>query len=154
MNNINIKQAVESDIEILAEIVKRYRDFQGVSSQDMQAIIAFIRERITKSESTVLIAVNESTHSIVGFVQLYPVFSTVSLQRQWLLNDFYVDEGVRNSGIGSALMDAVKKHFDGKAKGLILVAEKTNTGAKRFYAKHGWKTDRFDFYWYYFDAVS
>jgi len=49
-------------------------------------------------------------------------------------------------------MEAVKKHFYGEAKGLILVAEKTNTGAKRFYMKHGWKTDHFDFFWYYFDA--
>ena len=152
MDDINIRQAEIIDIDALSEIIKRYRDFQGVSKQDIQEIKSFLLERIEKAESTIFIAINETKHSIVGFVQLYPVFSTVSLQRQWLLNDFYVDEANRNSGLGSALMEAVKKHFCGKAKGFILVAEKANTGAKRFYKKNGWKTDHFDFFWYYFDA--
>ena len=152
MDNITIRQAGKNDIDALSEIIERYRGFQGGVQQDIQEIKAFLLERIEKDESVILIAVNETKHFIVGFVQLYPVFSTVSLQRQWLLNDFYVDEAKRNSGLGSALMEAVKRHFHGKAKGFILVAEKTNAGAKRFYIKHGWKTDHFDFFWYYFDA--
>ena len=152
MCNIIVRQAGEADIEALAEVVKRYRDFQGVARQDMQEIKKFLHERIENSESVILIAVHEPARAIVGFVQLYPVFSTVSLQRQWLLNDFYVDEKDRNAGIGSLLMEAVKTHFRGKAKGFILVAAKANTGAKRFYNKHGWKTDTFDFYCYFYDA--
>ena len=99
-------------------------------------------------------AVREATQAIVGFVQLYPVFSTVSLQKQWLLNDFFVDQNERNAGVGSLLMEATKIHFCGKAKGFILVAEKTNAGAKRFYDRHGWKTDHFDFYCYFYEANS
>ena len=113
----------------------------------------FISARIKKSESTILVAISGVSDTIIGFVQLYPVFSTVSLQKQWLLNDFYVIEDERNKGIGSALMEAVKDYFRGTAKGFILVTHKTNTGAKRFYEKHGWKTDVFDFYVYFYDTI-
>ena len=152
MTNITVRQAVQADVGALAEIVLRYRCFQGVAVQNVQQICAFLRTRMENGESVVFIAVDESTGAIVGFVQLYPTFSTVSLQRQWLLNDFYVDEHKRNAGIGTLLMEAVKAHFSGKAKGFILVTEKTNTGAKRFYGRHGWKTDHFDFYSYFYDA--
>ena len=152
MKNIIIRQAVESDIDALAEIVKKYRDFQGVALQDRQEIKAFLCARIKNSESVILIALHEPSTTILGFVQLYPVFSTVSLKRQWLLNDFFVDEEARNSGIGSLLMEAVKTYFRGRGKGFILITEKTNTGAKRFYAKHGWQTDHFDFYCYFYDT--
>jgi GNAT superfamily N-acetyltransferase len=151
MKSIIIRQAIESDVDAVAEIVKRYRDFQGVTSQDMAHIQAFIRERIVSSESVILIAIHEKSNVIVGFAQLYPTFSTVSLRRQWLLNDLYVDKEERNSGVGSALMEAIKERFRGKAKGFILVTEKTNIEAKRFYNKHGWKTDHFDFYCYFYD---
>ena len=150
MNNLSIRQAVEADIGSLAEIVGRYRCFQGVTLQNTQDIRSFLRERIEKSESVILIAIDNPSDDIVGFAQLYPTFSTVSLQRQWLLNDLYVDAGKRNAGIGSLLMEAVKTNFRGKAKGFILVAEKTNTSAKRFYDKHGWQTDHFDFYSYFY----
>ena len=152
MDTVIIRQAIESDVDVLAEIVKRYRDFQGVSAQDMHEIKAFIRERIVKSECTILIAITEPSNNIIGFVQLYPTFSTVSLQRQWLLNDFYVDENERNRGIGSSLMEAVKEHFRGNSKGFILVTEKTNIGAKRFYDRHGWETNHFDFYHYFYET--
>ena len=82
------------------------------------------------------------------------MFSTTSLQRQWLLNDFYVDEAERNKGVGSELMKAVKEHFRGIAKGFIVVAAKTNTGAKRSYDRHGWKTSEYDFYAYFYDAKA
>ena len=152
MGSITIRQAKENDVDALVEIVRKYREFQGITVQDFCEIKEFIGERIKKSESTILIAISEASGSIVGFVQLYPVFSTVSLQKQWLLNDFYVNDEERNNGIGSALMEAVKEYFRGTAKGFILVTHKTNTGAKRFYERHGWKTGVFDFYFYFYDA--
>ena len=151
-SEVTIKKATEHDVDELVGIIKRYREFQGVAIQDSSEIREFISARIKKSESIILIAVSEATDMIVGFVQLYPVFSTVSLQRQWLLNDIYVIEDERSKGIGSSLVKAVKEYFRGTAKGFILVTQKTNTGAKRFYDKHGWRTDVFDFYTYFYDT--
>lgn len=143
-----IRLADIKDIDRLTEIIKKYREFYGVLPADTLPIRNFIGERIAKSESKIFIAVNEKTNTIVGFVQLYPSFSTVSLKPQWMLNDFYVEEAERKKGVGAMLMNAVVAHFSGKAKGFILVTAKTNEEAKRFYTKHGWKTDVYDFYTY------
>ena len=152
LSKVIIRAATENDVDSLVGVVKRYREFQGVTVQDIYEIRDFFSERIKKLESIILIAISEVSGAIIGFVQLYPVFSTVSLLKQWLLNDFYVLEDERSKGIGSALMDAVKEYFRGAAKGFILVTHKTNTGAKRFYDKHGWKTNVFDFYTFVYDS--
>ena len=150
VEGITIREAVKRDADGLAGIVSRYRNFYGISAQDLSEIKEFVYERIDHSESVVLMAVSDISGLIVAFAQLYPVFSTVSLKKQWLLSDFYVEETERNKGVGSALMDAVKEHFRGDSKGFILVTAKTNAAAKYFYDRHGWKTNEYDFYTYFY----
>ena len=41
----------------------------------------------------------------VGFVQLYPSFSSVSMVRSWVLNDLYVKESARKKGFGEELFE-------------------------------------------------
>ena len=47
---------------------------------------------------------------IVGFAQLYPSFSSVSLRPIRILNDLFVDPDHRRSGAGRALLDAARDH--------------------------------------------
>ncbi len=151
MDNITVKFAASKDnIEEIAELVKKYREFYKVSAQDINEIKNFIHERLSNLDSKIFVARNEDTGNLIGFIQLYPLFSTVSLKRQWMLNDFYVLETERKKGVGTMLMNAVFEYFKDKAKGCILVTDKTNTTAKEFYNKLGWKTDTYDFYTYYF----
>ena len=42
---------------------------------------------------------------MVGFVNLYPVFSSVNLTRQWILNDLFVVPEARKLGVGRVLME-------------------------------------------------
>ncbi|MDR2941295.1 MAG: GNAT family N-acetyltransferase, partial [Treponema sp.] len=134
----------------IAEIVKKYREFYKVATQDINEIKNFMHERLLNSDSKIFIAINENTGNLIGFIQLYPLFSTVSLRKQWMLNDFYVLEAERKKGIGTMLINTVFEYFKDKAKGCILVTDKTNIVAKEFYTKLGWKTDTYDFYTYYF----
>ena len=151
MNNITVKIATcEDNIEEIAELVKKYREFYKVANQDINEIKNFLQERLSNSDSKIFIAINKNTDKLIGFIQLYPLFSTVSLKRQWMLNDFYVLETERKKGVGTILMNTVFEYFKDKAKGCILVTDKTNTAAKEFYNKLGWKTDTYDFYTYYF----
>ena len=151
MNDIIVKIATcEDNLDKIADIVKKYREFYNVPTENINEIKTFMQERLENSESKVFIALNEKTDEIIGFVQLYPLFSTVSLKRQWMLNDLYVLETERKKGVGKKLLDAVVDYFKDKAKGCILVTAKTNTVAKEFYNKLGWKTDMYDFYTFYF----
>ena len=96
---MQIRRATLDDIDSLAPLFDAYRGFYGQPS-DVDAARAFLRERHERDESVALIAFDDAR--AVGFVQLYPIFSSVRMRRVWLLNDLYVDAGARRSGAGRA----------------------------------------------------
>lgn len=74
-------------------------------------------------------------------MQLYPVFSSVSLASFYILNDLYVDPKQQNKGIGEALLNrAIKFSKDKNSKGLALETAKDNP-AQKLYERMGWKKD-------------
>ena len=87
MNDISVRQAALSDLDDLATLFDQYRVFQGQPA-DLAAARAFLRERFDHGESVVFMAVDGTP--AVGFAQLYPSFSSVALQRVFILNDLFV----------------------------------------------------------------
>ncbi|MBP3273288.1 MAG: GNAT family N-acetyltransferase [Ruminococcus sp.] len=149
MSGIKVALASDEDIAAAADLIFLYRSFYGVQDQNEDEIYSFVKERISNEQSKIFIAKDEQGKA-VGFIQLYPSYSTVSLRPQWILNDLYVVEEYRRKGAATALMTAVKEYFRDRAKGFILVTDKTNHTAKSFYDKNGWKTDEYDFYTFYY----
>lgn len=143
-----IREADINDLTQVVKIVMKYREFYGVDVQDEAAVTQFIKARMENEQSKIFIAEEEG--EVVGFIQLYPSYSTVSLKPQWVLNDFYVLPDYRKKGCGGQLMDFVKDYFSDKAKGFILVTDKTNSTAKAFYEKNGWETGEYDFYTFFY----
>ena len=143
-----IREADINDLTQVVKIVMKYREFYGVNEQDEAAVTQFIKARMENEQSKIFIAEEEG--EVVGFIQLYPSYSTVSLKPQWVLNDFYVLPDYRKKGCGGQLMDFVKDYFSDKAKGFILVTDKTNSTAKAFYEKNGWETGEYDFYTFFY----
>lgn len=147
MSAITIRQAVLSDIDALAFLFDNYRQFYGRSS-DVGAAREFLTARFNHGESVVFIAHEDSTP--VGFVQLYPSFSSVSLARTFVLNDLFVREPWRRSGIASQLMAAaVEFAKSSDAVRLSLSTAITNGTAQAVYKSSGWKRDE-QFYVYHF----
>jgi predicted N-acetyltransferase YhbS len=94
-----------------------------------------------KQESVIFVAENQ-IQELVGFVQLYPLFSSTKMKKLWLLNDLYVAENQRGKGISIALIDACKQHcITTKACGLILETAKTNIIGNNLYPKTGFELD-------------
>ena len=145
-----VKEAYMDDLETIVNIVKKYREFYGVENQKEDEIEQFIKARMENAQSKIFLATDE-TDMVVGFIQLYPSYSTVSLKPQWILNDFFVEEDVRHKGYGKALMAFVKEYFRDKAKGFILVTDIDNFTAKSFYEQNGWKTGEHDFYTFFYE---
>lgn len=143
------REASQADLDSVVSIVMDYRKFYGVESQNESEVRAFIKARMENNQSKIFIAQDENKKT-VGFIQLYPSYSTVSLRPQWILNDFFVALDHRKKGYGQALMQSVKKYFSETAKGFILVTDKTNSTAKKFYEKNGWQTGEYDFYTFYY----
>ncbi len=138
---IYIKQADVEKIEELSHLFDLYRQFYGQTS-DQNGAKAFLKERLEKDESVIFFAVDRQ--GSLGFVQLYPSFSSISMQRTWILNDLYVLSEARNRGVGSLLLDKAREFAaQTGAKDISLSTAQNNGPAKRLYKKHGYKEDTY-----------
>jgi GNAT superfamily N-acetyltransferase len=140
-----VRRAQIGDLEVLTPLFDGYRQFYGQGS-DLEGARAFLRARLEQDQSVIFLALWESR--AVGFTQLYPSFSSVSMRRLWILNDLFAAPEERRRGVGRALMTAAEEfaRSDG-AKGLALSTAKTNAKAKALYERCGWKLDEvFDHY--------
>ena len=136
---MKIKQATITELEILTPLFDAYRGFYSQPS-DIKGARAFLKERLEKKDSVIFMAFND-LNKPAGFVQLYPSFSSVSMQHLYILNDIFVAPEDRNIGAGSKLLYHAQE-FAKKvgAKGLTLETA-TNNPAQFLYEKYGWKRD-------------
>ena len=140
MNTLTVRQAVLADLEALAPLFDGYRQFYGQPS-DISAAHAFLRARFEHGESFVFIALDGDTP--VGFTQLYPSFSSVSLARIFVLNDLFVHECARRKGVASKLLSAATEFA--QALGAVRVSLSTavsNESAQAVYQAAGWTRDQ------------
>lgn len=140
-----IFQATLKDLNNLTTLFNEYRIFYGKQS-DTEGAKAFIEERIQLNESVIYLAMDEGRP--MGFVQLYPIFTSVGMSRKWLLNDLYVTKNYRRQGVGKALMNQAKEFaLETKAAGILLETTKDNEKAQALYESLGYqKEDTVYFY--------
>lgn len=135
---ISIVSVTSDHLELIAALFDDYRVFYDQVS-DLGSARKFLSDRIKLRESVIFLAFYNGVPC--GFTQLYPVFSSVSMERSYILNDLYVAENHRKKGIGKALLDAAKnKTIKDGYKGLALETHLENP-ARRLYEKEGWKAD-------------
>jgi len=141
-----VKRATSKDLDSLAELFDLYRVFYEQES-NLEGARQFLKERLEQEESIIFFAVEEDIP--LGFVQLYPTFSSVSMKRSWVLNDLYVKQIARKRGIGEKLMEAaIEFAKQTGAKGLLLETGKENVNAQRLYEKIGFTKEANYFYSY------
>lgn len=137
---MKIRKACIDDIEQLAILFDAYRVFCQ-KSFDLTAARSFLTQRLKNEESIVYLAENELNEAL-GFVQLYPLFSSTQMKRLWLLNDLFVADNYRGKGCSKPLIDAAKQLCkESNAVGLILETELTNVIGNSLYPKVGFKLD-------------
>ena len=105
----------------------------------------FLRKRMKRKESVIFVAEDEK--ELVGFTQLFPIFSSVGMKRAWLLNDLYVDQKARGKGAASRLLNAAEE-FGTKtsSRWLLLQTAADNLTAQKVYEKNGWVKETDFFY--------
>ncbi|WP_223787214.1 GNAT family N-acetyltransferase [Marinicella meishanensis] len=130
-----IRKADIQDLPQLSQLFDGYRRFYQQPG-DLPGAEAFIRERLTQQESVVLVA--EDQDQLLGFTQLFPSFSSVSMQRLWILNDLFVAEPARGAGVAAALMNHAKE-LAADTKGIILETDWDNVKAQKLYDKLGYQ---------------
>ena len=146
MTSVQVRQATTADVDVIAPLFDAYRQFYRRDS-DLDGARAYLAERLERGESIVFLALLDDG-TPAGFTQLYPIFSSTSMQRVWLLNDLFVAPVARRAGVGRALLE--RAHAFGQethAIRLMLQTTVDNLPAQRLYESLGWQRDN-DFYVY------
>ena len=143
---MHIRKAKKSDINMLAELLDGYRVFYRKTS-DIEAAIKFLSQRLKNKDSKIYVCETQEKQ-LVGFVQLYPLFSTTRMKRLWLLNDLFVHPDFRGKGISIALINRAKILVrKTNAAGMYLETEKSNVIGNKLYPKTDFKlNDYANFY--------
>ena len=149
MPEVRSVRAELDDLDALAPLFDAYRQFYGEAS-DLPGARIFLGDRLKRGESVIFLAVVD--RAVVGFTQLYPSFSSVSMKRLWVLNDLFVTPDARTSGAGRALLERAERWAaETGAKGLTLSTQIANVTAQRLYEACGWtKDDEFVHYHRFF----
>lgn len=146
---IHAQRADASHLEPAANLFDAYRGFYGQPSNLPQSR-DFIAERIAKDESAIFLALDADGEAL-GFVQLYPTFSSIEAHRAWLLSDLFTAPAARGRGVGTLLMNTARSFaLSTGAKGLILETATDNYGAQRLYESVGYVRDE-GYYTYVLD---
>jgi ribosomal protein S18 acetylase RimI-like enzyme len=142
MPDITVRHATVDDVDALAPLFDGYRQFYGQPS-DIAKATAFLRARLTNGESKILIADHGDDGRAVGFVQVYPSFSSVRCAPIWILNDVFVASDARRLGVGDALMAATEAAARRAGVAYVtLTTAHTNRDAQRLYERSGYELDQ------------
>ena len=77
----------------------------------------------------------------IGFTQLYPTFSSVTMEQTYILNDLFVTSNSRGSKVGEKILNHAKQFvIKNNFKGLTLETD-FNNPAQELYERLGWKKD-------------
>lgn len=145
-------QATIHDLDDLVLLFDHYRSFYRQPS-DVKAARDFLLARLGHAQSVIFIARDLANSQAVGFTQLYPSFSSLSMKRVWVLNDLYVLENCRRQGVAKLLMEQARG-FAVKtgAKGIELSTAPDNAAAQALYQKQGYVRDD-EFVHYFLDLT-
>lgn len=142
---MEIYQATIEDLEKVSNLFNLYRMFYQQAS-DLEGAKTYIKERLERKESVILVVKNKQNY--VGFAQIYPTFSSISMKRAWILNDLYVDLEARKQGVGEMLLQKAKEYaIETGAKSIGLSTALDNRSAQRLYERNGYIRDS-QFYHY------
>ena len=97
-----VHRATTADAALVAPLFDAYRQFYGLAP-DPALAQRYIAERLERGESVVLIA-RSGDGAALGFVQLYPTFSSLHAAPVWVLNDLFVASAARRLGVARQLM--------------------------------------------------
>lgn len=139
MTNLAVRQATLVDLDTLAPLFDGYRQFYGRAT-DPAGARQFLLDRFNHGESVIFMALCDGMP--VGFTQLYPSFSSVSMARVFVLNDLFVTEQGRRQGVARALIAAATDFA--KTVGAVrlsLSTAITNRPAQTLYSAMGWQQD-------------
>ena len=138
---MRIVQATLEHLDLLTPMFIKYREFFGeLALPDSSR--KFLENRLKRKESVIYMALADEEDRLLGYCQLYPSFSSLSLKRVWILNDIYVAGDARRQLVADRLLQTAKQMArDSKAVRMRAATLKGNDTARRLYESIGFRED-------------
>ncbi|AIN61730.1 ribosomal protein S18 acetylase RimI-like enzyme [Pseudomonas sp. TE6288] len=139
---MRIIQATLEHLDLLTPLFVKYREFYGQLPYP-DSSRAFLEKRLKRKESIIYLALpDDGDDRLMGFCQLYPSFSSLSLKRVWILNDIYVAEDSRRMLVADNLMREAKKMAKkSNAVRMRVSTSSDNEVARKTYESMGFRKD-------------
>lgn len=135
---MQILRAKPTDDQLIVPLFVQYREFYKREAKVEQAT-EFLRERLANNESVIFYALEDN---VLGFIQLFPSFSSLAMTRLWILNDLFVVPSARRKSVARRLFEkAAEFSRETGARGLTLKTARDNLPAQALYEVMGWKRD-------------
>lgn len=139
MESVRIEPAVADDVGLILAMITELAEYEGYSDE-VQATEELLAESLfgKRSFAKVLIAYREEQP--VGYMVYCPKFATYTARNEIYLQDLYVREEARGSGLGMAFMTKLAEVARReKASRIEWFVDKNNTQALSFYEGLGAK---------------
>lgn len=134
---MRIRQASTDDVELLMPLVAAYHEFEGITSTNLERTKAVV-PLLTEATSFGRVWLIELDGRVAGYIALCFGYTIEFGGRDAFVDEFYLLEGARGQGIGSAALEAVKlEAVKFGVRVLHLEVSRTNRDARHFYSKAG-----------------
>jgi GNAT superfamily N-acetyltransferase len=136
-SRIAVRSATPADVAVILGFIKRKAAFDGVPDW-VEATEDALREALFGSHPTTHVLLGELDGRVAGFAIYFLTFSSFLARSGIWLDDLYVDEGDRGSGVGSALLTRLAAIAAERGYGrLEWVTATDNTKGLAFYRRNG-----------------
>jgi GNAT superfamily N-acetyltransferase len=133
-----IDRARVADVPAILPLFEAYRSFFAGELDD--ASRGFLEARLGREESVAFVAWNQA--DAVGFIQLYPLWSSWYCRRIWFLSDLYVTQSARGGGVGASLVERVVAFaHETNAASIMVELPHSEPHLAAFYGKLGFEPD-------------
>ncbi|HOZ95529.1 MAG TPA: GNAT family N-acetyltransferase [Niabella sp.] len=144
MSKINIFRIDKTQGNLVFELFDKYRVFYKQPS-DMTVAQTFIQDRLNNHESVIFVASCKETQQPIGFTQLYPKYSSKRIEKNWILNDLYVEQHYRKKGVGEALINTALVFAQQHNASFVEISTAVdNSTAQSLYEKIGFEMQKPD----------
>ena len=133
-----INRVGEADLEELLPLMRGYCDFYGASPSD-EALLAVSRSLIADPEHEGLqLIARDMDGRAVGFATVYWSWETLAAGRLGVMNDLFVAESARGTGLAERLIAACRERCADRGAGtLVWQTAKDNHRAQAVYDRIG-----------------
>ncbi|WP_043308401.1 GNAT family N-acetyltransferase [Pseudomonas sp. ML96] len=138
---MRIVQATLEHLDLLTPLFIKYREFYGeLPFPDSSR--KFLETRIKRKESIIYLALADDEDKLLGYCQLFPSYSSLSLKRVWILNDIYVAEDARRMLVADRLLQTAKQMAkETNAVRMRVATSISNEVAQKTYESIGFRED-------------